>query len=249
MSWKKALLIKKACILLLPLIIPHSSRCEIVFNLFSLPLWVESCFCVNHDKISFSRPDFVDSEIVIWGLTSLTDFYRRIHLLFKKRHVENLFCSNNAPEIHNFNSWRHQKLLLVANQLQDSTFFKKINKDIGINKLVSQLKLLPSLFELKELKNTSRNRSLLISEVGKILKLLLLSQATNAESDGIFSALKRVKTYIKWTMGNNRLHALMLEHVHNNILDNINLADVANQFVDKKTDANKHSDIYLRIIY
>ena len=35
-------------------------------------------------------------------------------------------------------------------------------------------------------------------------------------------------------MENNRLHALMLVHVHNNILNNINLADVANQFVDRK---------------
>ena len=35
-------------------------------------------------------------------------------------------------------------------------------------------------------------------------------------------------------MGNNRLYALMLMHVHNNILDNTDLADVANQFVDRK---------------
>ena len=48
----------------------------------------------------------------------------------------------------------------------------------------------------------SRNRSLLISEVGKIVRLVLLSQATNAESDGIFSALKRIKTYLRSTMGN-----------------------------------------------
>ena len=48
------------------------------------------------------------------------------------------------------------------------------------------------------------------------------------------SALKRVKTYLRSTMRNNRLHALMLVHVHNNVLDNINLGDVANQFVDRK---------------
>ena len=35
-------------------------------------------------------------------------------------------------------------------------------------------------------------------------------------------------------MAINRLHALMLVHVHSNILDNINLADVANQFLDRK---------------
>ena len=41
----------------------------------------------------------------------------------------------------------------------------------------------------------------------------------------------------------------MLVHVHNNILDNINLADVANQFVDRKDSRKKHSGIFLRIIH
>ena len=36
---------------------------------------------------------------------------------------ERIFCSNNTPEIHIFNFCRHQKLLLVAKQLQDSTLF------------------------------------------------------------------------------------------------------------------------------
>ena len=93
---------------------------------------------------------------------------------------------------------------------------------------------------IKKLQDMSRNRSFLISEVGKILVLLLLSQATDAESDGIFSALKLEKTYLRSTMGNNRLHALMLVHVHIDILDNINLADVANQFADRK-DSRKQT--------
>ena len=37
--------------------------------------------------IGFPRPNFVDSEIVIWGVTFLTNFYKRVNLLFKKRHV------------------------------------------------------------------------------------------------------------------------------------------------------------------
>ena len=99
------------------------------------------------------KSDFVDSEIVVWGLTSLTDFYKRVHLLFRKRRVrlskENLFWSNNAPEIHIFNSLLHRKLLLVAKQLQDSTFYIK-SEDIGISKLVSQVMWLPRLFTLKD---------------------------------------------------------------------------------------------------
>ena len=63
---------------------------------------------------------------------------------------ENLFSSDNTPEIHVFNTWRHQKLLLVANQLQDSTFLFEFIEDNGISKSVSHLKLLLSLFELND---------------------------------------------------------------------------------------------------
>ena len=56
-----------------------------------------------------------------------------------------------------------------------------------------------------------------MSEVGKIVRSILLSQATNAKTDGIVFALKSVKTYLSPNV-----------HVHNNILDNINLAHVAN---------------------
>ena len=64
---------------------------------------------------------------------------------------ENLFWSNNAPEVHIFNSWWQQKLLLVANQLEDSTLlFETNSKDIGISKLVLRLKVMPSSFELKD---------------------------------------------------------------------------------------------------
>ena len=40
-------------------------------------------------------------------------------------------------------------------------------------------------------------------------------------------------------MGNNRLYVLILVPVLKNILDNINLADVANQFVDRKESRNQ----------
>ena len=53
----------------------------------------------------------------------------------------------------------------------------------------------------------------------------------------MFSALKHVETYLSYlrsTMGINKLHALMPMHVHKNILDIIHLPDVANGFVGKK---------------
>ena len=50
-------------------------------------------------------------------------------------------------------------------------------------------------------------------------------------------------------MGNNRLHALILIHGHENILDNINLLMLQIILLIEKTAASKHSDIFLRIIH
>ena len=108
-----------------------------------------------------------------------------------------------------FNSWRHQKLFLVANQLQDNTFLFEINsEDIGISKLVSQLKLSPSLFELKDndtivmttiinkLQHMSRNRRTLLNKWSMKDYKVTFTFPSHKCSDGTFSALKRIKTYL-----------------------------------------------------
>ena len=116
---------------------------------------------------------------------------------------ENVFCPNNASESYILNSWRHQKLLLVAKQLQYSTFLFEINSeehwhqkiDIAvkvIDKLVVYIEVStpPAHYEVfLNLKIMIQfmflDRRFLINEVEKIATLLLLSQATNTESDGI----------------------------------------------------------------
>ena len=58
--------------------------------------------------------------------------------------------------------------------------------------------------------------------------------ATNAVSERSFSALKRVKTYLRSTTGDSRLNHLMMLHVHKDRTDAIALVDVANDFVGEK---------------
>ena len=108
-------------------------ECESLFTLFSVPSWIWSCFCMNHEKISFSRSDFVVSEIAIWRLISLTNFYKRVYILFKKRHASD--C---------------QKKISFVQIIHLKFTFLTLD-DIGISKLVSQLKLLSSLFEFKDM--------------------------------------------------------------------------------------------------
>ena len=62
--------------------------------------------------------------------------------------------------------------------------------------------------------------------------------ATNAESERVFSAMKRVKTCMRSTTSDDRLNHLMIMHVHKEMLDELNPVDVANEFV--KGAAERH---------
>ena len=63
------------------------------------------------------------------------------------------------------------------------------------------------------------------------MKLLLVMPATNATSERSFSAMQRVKSYLRSTMGQERLNHLMTLHVHKESTDSLNLVQVANEFV------------------
>ena len=69
---------------------------------------------------------------------------------------------------------------------------------------------------MQSLKSAERE---LISEVVMVAKLVLLAPATNAISERTFSALKRLKTYMRATIGDERLTNLMLLHIHKDKTD------------------------------
>ena len=60
--------------------------------------------------------------------------------------------------------------------------------------------------------------------------------AKNAASERSFSALKRVKTYLRATTKEKRLNHLMILHAHKDKTDKIDLVDAANQFVEWKNN-------------
>ena len=60
-----------------------------------------------------------------------------------------------------------------------------------------------------------------LAEVAKLGKILIVAPATNAISERSFSALKRVKSYLRATTGQNRLNHLMFLHVHSELMDKL----------------------------
>ena len=74
-----------------------------------------------------------------------------------------------------------------------------------------------TIFHIKDyLKSLSSGQLSLISQVQRLMQLLLVMPATNASSERSFSALRRVKNYLRATMSQERLMTL---HVHKNKTD------------------------------
>ena len=72
---------------------------------------------------------------------------------------------------------------------------------------------------------------MLLPEVTKRVKLLLVLPATNTTNERSFSAMERIKTYLRSTTSGNRLNHSMLLHVHCKKNDHLNMIEIAKEFV------------------
>ena len=64
------------------------------------------------------------------------------------------------------------------------------------------------------------------------IKLLLVMPA-NASSERTFSALRRIKTYLRTTITQTRLNCVMVLHVHKDRTDLLELGSVTNDFISE----------------
>ena len=89
-----------------------------------------------------------------------------------------------------------------------------------------------TIFDIKKyFQSLSRAQKDLLDQVCRVMKLVLVMPATNASSERSFSALHRVKSYLRSTMSQQRLNNLMLLHVHKDLTDSLDVLGVANEFV------------------
>ena len=89
-----------------------------------------------------------------------------------------------------------------------------------------------SILDIQEyFKSLSDGQRTLLGEVGKVVQLVLVMPATNATSEHSFSALRRVKNYLRNTMGQERLNHLLVLHVHKERSAALSLASVTEKFV------------------
>ena len=85
--------------------------------------------------------------------------------------------------------------------------------------------------------------------VMKLMKIILTMPATNAISERSFSALRRMKTWLRSTMNQTRLNWCMVLHIHNDDTDKLNIVDVANEFVSRNSTRSHIFGRFVKIFF
>ena len=122
-----------------------------------------------------------------------------------------------------------------------TTFYKD---DFDRSVLSAQLQNLGTLFAdssfskpislgdcIKHLREFSPAQKCFFSEVYRLAQIILVMPATNAASERSFSAMRRLKTYLRSTMCQTRLNHIMLLNLNKDRVDKLEIDSVANQFV------------------
>ena len=74
---------------------------------------------------------------------------------------------------------------------------------------------------------------LMFSEVEQLVRLLLLCPASSCEAERSFSSLRRLKTWLRNSMSQERLNSVIVCHVHQDILDNLDIHKIAADFAGR----------------
>lgn len=82
----------------------------------------------------------------------------------------------------------------------------------------------------------SKGQRAFFKQVCWIVRLILVMPSTNASSERSFSTMKRLKTYLRSSMGQSRLNHLMVLNIHKEALDDMDVVSIAKEFVQ----ANEH---------
>nr|CAH7765288.1 unnamed protein product [Callosobruchus chinensis] len=190
---------------------------------------------------------------------------------FKRRRTDDNFRSVIAKEVRDtittqmkdrFSFRGHLQAAYLFNKDKYSEFAKKFPVTVlnevasfypmlSKSRLKTELEIIYSRKDLKEIVGAMNLLSFILEnnlnetfiETSKILKIIVTTPMTTAEAERTFSTLKRIKTFLRNTMLNDRLNALVMMSINRNLVHQINNFDdkVMEKFIsmkDRRADFN-----------
>ena len=136
---------------------------------------------------------------------------------------------------YSFTTVKELEECLVTGQLKDTL---KLYPEVDVTRLAVQLPMFRSSYDYCSVDQaTAALRSCrpevkqLFCEVEKLLRLLLVLRVSSCEAERSFSSLRRLKTYLRSTMTQQRLNSVAVLHVYQRKLMSVSLDDILKDFI------------------
>lgn len=149
---------------------------------------------------------------------------------------------------------------LKSEDISDQVNYVRDNyaDDINVQQLLPQLDVFKVMIDkdgnrptvtcfqdiLDSVKNFSQAQKHLVSEVITICTLLLVNPATSATGERMFSMARRVKTWLRANMQQQRFNNISLLHCHKERTDKLRLVDVAKEFIDRNNNRKRNFGVF-----
>ncbi|XP_066910503.1 zinc finger MYM-type protein 1-like [Clytia hemisphaerica] len=151
----------------------------------------------------------------------------------------------NQPALKKFENV--EQLLLKAINSQNfsdelEVMKKDFKGDFDENQIEGELRLIKTIFEgsepidfrdiCKTLRTIDRGIRPMIKNIWTVVRIVLTSGATSATPERSFSMQRRIKTWLRSTMGQKRYNSLAILNSHKEIVDKLSLIEVAKRFTE-----------------
>ena len=135
-----------------------------------------------------------------------------------------------------------EQLFLKTINNQDASVELKAVKtdfdgDFNVDQLESKLHLIPTIFKdskpvdfhdiCKTLQAMDKDVRPMIKNIWTITRIVLTSGATSATPERSFSMQRRIKTWLRSTMGQKRYNSLSVLNAHTDVVDKLSLVELA----------------------
>lgn len=166
-------------------------------------------------------------------------YYRQQYMAFVDCAISQLQTRFN-PDSPGLSTYLVLEQILFSGQISSNNGILNNYPELHSARLAIQLGMFKMQFKystLADAKNLLQSMQpevhLMFNEVEKLVRLLLLCPASSCEAERSFSSLRRLKTWLRNNMTQERLNSVIVCHVHQDILDNLDIQKIANDFIGR----------------
>lgn len=218
------------------------------FNtLWSSCMDLKNKFGVNDPKLPKARkiPRRIDSGAPPAAFTDPKDYYRKIYFELTDiviRCLETRFSQNvmvHFKEMESFLTLKTKDCSYVESFYMDDFDPERLtlHRNMMLDICKSKNFIIDSVEDLVKFFSTNENKHVgeMIPEVVKLIKIALTIPVSTCTAERSFSALRRLKTYLRSTLTQVKLNDTSIVHIHKETAKALDIETVANSFIKKST--------------